>query len=223
MSPDGNADILVGRLGGLDDETFSRAAADVKNENPIIGKNYVKGGQPLRIPVRHPISRMVADGYALVGDSAYMTIPMIGSGMASSLTAAFILADIIKNPQGEPFSAYNLYRYQIRFMSEVGNSNAIVDLIKNWFLKGETAELNYLLSEKIISENMMQFNTGEMNGLPIKDVLRAVFNILKKPALFIKLLKLIKNVLRQNRICKKFLKQYNDGKVKKWQEKYEVV
>lgn len=223
LSPDGNADILVGRLGGLDDDTFNRAEADVKKSNPIVGENYVKGGQPLRIPVRRPIARMVADGYALVGDSAYMTIPMIGSGMASSMTAAFILSEIIKNPQGEPFSASNLYRYQLRFMKEVGAGNAVVDLIKNWFLNGSTEDLNYLLSDKIISENMLQLTTGEMNGLPVGDILRAIFNILKKPALFKKLLRLIGSVVKASKICKKMPQNFDDAKLKKWQDKYEAI
>ena len=40
---------------------------------------------------------MVADGYAAIGDSAFMTVPVIGSGIANALKAAKILADAISS------------------------------------------------------------------------------------------------------------------------------
>lgn len=85
---DETSDVLVGRIGSLSDETYENAIADLKEDNPVIG-NKVSGGDAIfEIPVRRPLSNLVANGYVLLGDSACMTIPIIGSRIGSGLKAA---------------------------------------------------------------------------------------------------------------------------------------
>ena len=130
------ADVLIGRVGEMSDKTYENALADIRRDNEIVGDKIVTGGHLLHLPVRHPLSRFVANGYALLGDSACMTIPMLGSGMASGMKAGKMLSEVISSPVTEnPFSVENLYRYQARFMKEIGGKHAAVDMMKNWLLK----------------------------------------------------------------------------------------
>ena len=66
----------------------------LRPDNPRLGTEVVRGGQFVEIPVRHPLSVMVADGYAAIGDSAFMTVPLIGSGIANSLPKTLITVSL---------------------------------------------------------------------------------------------------------------------------------
>lgn len=95
IDPAGTVNVLIGRAGELPKSTFDRAYKALKASNPIISDEIVRGGRTCIIPIRYPLTRMVADGYAAIGDAAFMTIPMIGSGIENSMKAACILADTI--------------------------------------------------------------------------------------------------------------------------------
>lgn len=140
---DETSDVLVGRIGSLSDETYENAIADLKEDNPVIG-NKVSGGDAIfEIPVRRPLSNLVANGYVLLGDSACMTIPIIGSGIGSGLKAAKMLADAVTSADKKPFSKKNLYRYQLKFMREIGGKHAAIELVRNKLLssRGEIDDL----------------------------------------------------------------------------------
>ena len=95
LDPAGTVNILIGRAGELTKDTFDRAYKALKASNPIISDEVVRGGINCIIPIRYPLTRMMTDGYVAIGDAAFMTIPMIGSGIENSMKAACILADTI--------------------------------------------------------------------------------------------------------------------------------
>lgn len=140
---DETSDALVGRIGSLSDETYENAIADLKEDNPVIGDKVSGGDAIFEIPVRRPLSNLVANGYVLLGDSACMTIPIIGSGIGSGLKAAKMLADAVTSADKEPFSKKNLYRYQLKFMREIGGKHAAIELVRNKLLssRGEIDDL----------------------------------------------------------------------------------
>lgn len=144
------ADVLVGRIGSLSDETYENAIADLKEDNPVIG-NKVSGGDVIfEIPVRRPLSNLVANGYVLLGDSACMTIPIIGSGIGSGLKAAKMLADAVTSADKEPFSKKNLYRYQLKFMREIGGKHAAIELVKNKLFSSRGNEIDDLVKSGVM-------------------------------------------------------------------------
>ncbi len=147
---DVTSDVLVGRIGSLSDETYENAIADLKEDNPVIG-NKVSGGDVIfEIPVRRPLSNLVANGYVLLGDSACMTIPIIGSGIGSGLKAAKMLADAFAAADKEPFSKKNLYRYQLKFMREIGGKHAAIELVKNKLLSSRGNEIDDLVKSGVM-------------------------------------------------------------------------
>ncbi len=222
LSLDGKcADVLIGRVGDLSDGVFENALKDLRCHNDIIGDSVVKGGQLLKIPVRHNISRMIADGYALVGDSAYMTIPMIGSGMANSMNAAKILSDVISVPIPDPFAASNLYRYQKKYMAEIGSGLAGIELVKNYFLNSNGDEIDFLISGGVISDSLLQATSGEMGSIPAKEIVQSIGKIMKRPRLTGGLIKLAVKILSLSRVTSKMPERFDDDELCKWQSKYD--
>ena len=94
-SEDDHTDLLIGRFEDFDMAEVERFSDVLRETNPRLGRERVRGGQFVEIPVRQPLAMMVADGYAAIGDSAFMTVPMIGSGIANSLKASRALADAV--------------------------------------------------------------------------------------------------------------------------------
>ncbi len=106
----------------------------------------------MHIPVRQPLGVLVADGYAAIGDAAFMTVPLIGSGIANSLKAARILADtVIADTDGE-FTANTLYPYQKKFFSALGGGLAPIACIKLMLTKLTAQEVDYLFSAGVLNE-----------------------------------------------------------------------
>ncbi|MBR5015483.1 MAG: NAD(P)/FAD-dependent oxidoreductase [Clostridia bacterium] len=220
------ADVLIGRLGKLPDKVHDNALSDLKKDNPIIGDKVLNGGQLLAIPVRHPLPCLIADGYVILGDAACMTIPMLGSGMASSMRAGKILADVINKPKGgKRFSKANLYRYQYRFMTKIGCRHAGVDLMKNWLLDSPEGAVDFLFGKGVVGETVLrQGAEGRMVMMSPKELVLAGVRGATKPFLLIKLVLLIVNMYRAFFFVKlRMPKEYDKRDFKKWQKKYEKI
>ncbi len=177
-------DVLVGRIDVLTDEAYKRAVDDIKNTYPIVTDKIVAGGELVVIPLRHAASLMVADGYVILGDSAFMTIPLMGSGMASSLSGAKILSEVLDGK--DDFSKKNLYRYQVQYMKEIGGKNSGIDVLKNWMINIDEDKLSFLMNKGIIGEKEFS-SAGSGNGVkltPADIMQKLAAGILHLPLLF---------------------------------------
>lgn len=216
------ADVLIGRVGQMNNETFYNALKDLKKENEIIGDKVVKGGELLCIPVRHPISRMVANGYALLGDSAYMTIPMLGSGIASGMHAAKMLVEVLSEPVGEPFSIANLYRYQYRFMQEIGAKHAAVDLMKNWLLASGDGDVDFLFCSGVLGQKELILGAkGEMIKESLPEMAHKAIVGWRNIPVLLQLAGLLAKMEKQYKVAAKLPAVYDEAALCAWQNKYE--
>ncbi len=217
---DGVVDVLVGRIDELSDETYNRALADMKETYPIIGDEAVCGGELVVIPLRHAASLMVSDGYAVLGDSAFMTIPLMGSGMASSMLGAKILSEVLAGK--DDFSKANLYRYQAQYMAEIGGKNSGIDVLKNWMIDIEADKLSFLMNKQIIGEK--EFSAaGSGNGvqLSFSDIMaKLIAGIAHLPMLF-NLIGATTKMKKQMAIGKEIPKEWDEKAFAAWQAEYE--
>ncbi|MCQ2462921.1 MAG: NAD(P)/FAD-dependent oxidoreductase [Clostridia bacterium] len=144
-------DVLIGRFGVLTDEDKEESLVYLKNGNARLGDTVVRGGQTVNIPVRQPLSIMVADGYAAIGDSAFMTVPIIGSGIANSLKAARMLADTVIADRDGAFSAETLWAYQVRYYKELGAGLSVLACVKLLLSQLEGKEVDYMFATGILN------------------------------------------------------------------------
>lgn len=148
-------DALICRFYYPDDNEVLEALRVLQEKNPQMGTEMIYGGCRYVIPVCQPLGMLVADGYAAIGDSAFMTIPVKGSGITYSFKAGKMLLDcVLKDTEGF-FDTESLWEYQRRFFKELGFGACHLAIIKNIlpYLKAEQVDeifkLNLITTEEI--------------------------------------------------------------------------
>ena len=218
--PDGLVNILIGRVGELHESEFKNAILKLKKANPFISDEIVMGGKFGRIPVRYPLTKMVGRGYATVGDAAFMTIPITGSGISNSLGAGQILADeIIKN---NSVSVETLWRYQVKYYEEIGAEHFFVDYVKRTLLMSDNEDIKYIFESGIITEDdLCNFSSGNGLKLTPQKIIFKLSKCIKKSNFVITLLSALMKGLKAKMWAMKIPQKYDEEKIKLWQMKVE--
>ncbi|MBR1746826.1 MAG: hypothetical protein IJ735_01280 [Clostridia bacterium] len=213
---EGMVDILIGRIDKLTKEDIDRGLAALKKDNPILSDELIKCGFCSIIPVRYPISKMVADGYVLCGDSAYMTIPLMGSGMFCSLLCGKMLAEVLQ--KDDDCGEKNLWNYQLKFYDRFG-AYCGVDVLKRWLLSAEAKDIDFLFEKGIFDEKIMGNGVG---GDPIKlsfgEILKKAWQGKSRIGLLLKIVGMLGDSDKVNAIAKKIPQEYDREKIAAWQK-----
>lgn len=158
-------DVLICRFSPLTQEIVLEELQKICSEYPHISKNFIRGGLYLKIPVCQPLSVLVADGYAAVGDSAFMTYPVKGSGISYSMKAGAMLAEAIGNDTLGLFNCETLWEYQRRFFKEIGFAAGRLALLKNLLTYFTAQEINDLLKAGIFTtEDLSQIMANKFDN-----------------------------------------------------------
>lgn len=226
-SEDDHTDLLMGRFEDFTLEDVERFSDFLRESNPRLGKEKIRGGQFVEIPVRQPLSIMVADGYAAIGDSAFMTVPLIGSGIANCLKASRILANAIIADKNQSFSAETLWKYQQGYYKELGAGLAPLACGKLLLLSLTPEEVDYVMDNGILNEDLMTIG-ADFTGLGSVNVdPRALINQAKQVCQDTELLKkIIACGVRMGKAvaaCAMMPKKYNAKRVRSWAKVYEFV
>ena len=220
-------DVLIGRVGKMSDNTFANALKHMKEENPTIGSEIVTGGGRYVIPVRYPAPRMAANGYALIGDSAYMTIPMLGSGIASSLRAAGMLADCILSAlragadDKHASSIENLWNYEVAFFRAYAD-HCGVDVMKRGVLGLSNKTLSLILTSKVLTnEQICDLAKGRLLRPKFKDLLRMAGAAGIRVFSLLPMAMIMHRAQSAAKIARKIPEKYDELAVAKWVTKLE--
>ena len=144
-------DLLIGHMEPPSDEEVEEIAARYRENAPQLGTTRLRGGQTVPIPFRRPLSVMVADGYAAIGDAAFMTMPLNCSGMSTSIEASKILADAVIADTTETFSAETLWPYQYNFYKKMGKNMAPIALVKDMIVSLTQEQTDYAFDTGLIT------------------------------------------------------------------------
>lgn len=229
VNKDEYVDVLIGRLGDFNLEMANKAVENLRKDFPFIGKKIVHGGSIADIPVRQPLAVFVADGYAAVGDSACMTIPVIGSGLTNSIMAGKILADVMISDENKMYSAPVLWEYEKNYQKEIGNSCSAFALFKVFMNNLLPEDIIFLIEEKVITTDDLSFNINDSSiieillngGLSLTELLGKAKKIKNNDELFKKIVSLGANAAKLKKVKMSFPNEYNLEDVQKWSEKYE--
>ena len=218
--------VLVGRIGSLSSYDLERAIEDLKKTNPTIGTEVVRGGEMCVIPVRYPATRMVANGYAAIGDAAYMTIPMLGSGIASGMLAGQLLAETVGEnlsrgvKKEDLFKVSRLWRYQVKVFREFGAVHCAVDVLKRGVLGFPDNMLDWMLgSEVLTNEEIGCLASGKMLRVGVKEAIRKI-NVTEYSRLrtLIKVNNLLQKSLMAYRLARNIPRNYDSNITRTWEE-----
>lgn len=224
-SEETHTDVLIGRFNDFDIEKVESFTEFLRESNPRLGRERVRGGQFVEIPVRQPLSIMVSDGYAAIGDSAFMTVPLIGSGIANSLKAAAILADTVIRDKNCAFTADTLWRYQVEYYKVLGAGLAPLACGKLLLLSLSAQDVDYVIDSGIINQDDVTMDATFTNlagaiKFDPKDMITKAKGVCRDPELLKKIIACGVKMGKVSAACAMMPKKWNRDRVKAWAKVY---
>lgn len=219
-------DVLIGRFHEFDIDEVDRTMAALRSENPSIGTEKLRGGQFVKIPVRQPLGVLVADGYAAIGDSAFMTVPIIGSGIANSFKAARILADAVLADADKAYSTESLWTYQTEFYKKIGAALAPLACVKLMLTRLEGPELDYIFETGILNADDMTIGADStslgamLGGIKLDDIKTKVIGLINDKKVLKKVIRLGIEIVKATAVTAAMPKKYDRLTVLKWVRQY---
>ncbi len=232
MSPKNNVDVLIGRIGKLSDADIEECLADLRKEHPMLTDEVVVPGKVIPIGTRYTLARLVADNYAAVGDSAFMTIPIMGSGIEASMKAGKLLAEtVIQCGQyNRDLTVENLWGYQTKVYRSNAPLFAAIDVLKRWVLNVDPEIVNWIfakvaptpLIETLTKSVVGQAETADVILAFAKYLPKSLVLLFSKPDLLKTIAVTVKNAVHAFIVAYKVPNNYKEDTVAAWQEEYEA-
>ncbi|HOO22996.1 MAG TPA: NAD(P)/FAD-dependent oxidoreductase [Clostridia bacterium] len=210
-------DILIGRIGKLTKENLKSALEALKADNPILADETVLGGGIYEIPVRRPALRFGGENYALIGDAAFMTIPVLGSGLENSMYAASILAQTIMR-EGNA-GKETIWKYQAEYYKKVGHKHYETDIIKRWLLGTAPESLNYMFGRGVISaEDLQNGSSGGEVALTFGTIIDKVKKAFPRIDLLLDLKGCLDRSKKAGNAARAIPAEYDETAISKWEK-----
>jgi flavin-dependent dehydrogenase len=219
-------DVLIGAFAGLTAEDIEEKLAYLRSVNPQLGETLKKGGACHRIPVRQPMAVLVADGYAAVGDAAFMTIPVKGSGVGYAMRAGKILAECVIRDEKGLYNRETLWKYQCEFFEKIGFDGAMLAIVKNLFPLITLDDIDYVIGAGRLSPETLQKFGNEESMVKILTSMKfsEARDLTRKIAGHQNLRKMIlttaKNIARYTMLRQTLKNRYESRSVEKWANAY---
>ena len=169
---------------------------------------------------------LVADGYAAIGDAAFMTVPIIGSGIANSLKASHLLCEAIEADRDGAYSAYTLWKYQTDFYKELGAGLAPLACVKLLLTRLEPSDLDYIFETGILNADDTTIDADStslgaiLGGMKVEDLKVKAGGLVKNPAVLKKILRMGKEIGVATAVTAAMPKTYEPDKVLRWVKNY---
>jgi geranylgeranyl reductase family protein len=175
------------------------------------------------VPTRRQLWSCVANGFALVGDSACQVNPLHGGGIHSSMLAGDAAGAVAsKACEREDYSLHALWKYNVDFIEVYGFKQPSLDLFRILLQALTNEELNYGLKNRIVTEDdILKTSMGAELRLNTSEKVRRVFRGIGK----ISLLKKLNSVAKKMREMKSLYKSYPRElkELASWQKQVEAV
>ncbi|MBP5404334.1 MAG: FAD-dependent oxidoreductase [Clostridia bacterium] len=217
-------DVFLGKYREITPEEKERGLAFLRAHEPALGDKLLHS-QKECIPLRYPLGVLVANGYALVGNSAFMTRPFCGSGIEITLKAAADLVSLVKGLEDKPCSAEALWKYSVGFTRRYGAYFAAQYVFRQVLEKLPPAELDALFSSGLFDQGVVALATLDRKN--IKDVnvrafLQGFRTTLQNKELVAMVKTALADALRAYFLALSVPSRYDAEKVSAWKKKYDA-
>jgi flavin-dependent dehydrogenase len=143
------------------------------NANPVL-----KGARPAsgpldagntyntwQVPVRRQNDCLVANGYAVVGDAAWMPRPIDAGGIGPALFASVILGRVAAEAlEANDTSESGLWRYNTEYMAGYGSQMASFEILRRFLQNLTNEEINYGMKHFLSYEDIEKITMREHPG-----------------------------------------------------------
>lgn len=221
-APDASlSDVLISNFASLSPSQISNALRYLRERNPLLTDECVIYAKDA-IPVRYPLATTVANGYAVIGNAAFMTKPTSGSGIENTLQAAVILADVIK--KAESFTAESLWKYAVRTNLAFGSNSYMAYIARSKFQNLDKEDLVWLFTSGILNDSLLalaRFDIKALNEFKM-DALVTSLQLAKEKRDFLRQIEgIIKQCVKAKLIAFKMPRIYNAEAIAKWKKEYD--
>ncbi len=215
-------DVLLIRFPEIAYPEVAEGLNTISEMNPHMGKELKRGGKFIDIPVRAPLAVLVADGYAAVGDSAFMTYAIKGSGIAYSLIAGTLLARAVSEDTDGFYTAETLWKYENKFFHEVGFNAGRIAILKNILPFLSAADVNEIFKRGLITtEDVDSFVSGDLRKTKLPAIAVEKIKILGDvPGIRSLLVNMVGWLGKYTVLESSFPEKYSREDMEKWAAKY---
>lgn len=222
-------DVLIGAVGGLNIGDMNKRLEALRADDAGIGAKYEHGQTFFNIPVRFPATRAIAPGYAALGDAAYLTIPMLGSGIASALISAHLLAECVAPNHtcgGDVLgvtSIENLWKYQV-LLYKTFAEHCGVDVMKRGVLSLDDATLDLILTSDVLTnEEVCALAKGRMLSLGVGDLLSKAIKAGRHAFKLLPVAAILRRAKKAISVAENIPKEFDAAAVDAWERKLNKI
>ena len=166
-----------------------------------------------------------ANGYVLLGASAFMAIPFNGSGIEMTLAAAKDLVSVIKKLGDAPFTAENLWQYTLLFVKRAGARNAAQYVFRQAVEALPHEDLDFLFTSGLFDKGIVAIATLDRKQLSRVNV-RSFFSGFRSTMQRKEITKTVRgaftHAVRGYFLARSIPSKYDHAKVAEWKKKYDV-
>jgi len=138
--------------------------------NPVIKNPHIAEGESddgnswgtWQVSVRRQNDCLVANGYMLVGDSAWMPKPLDAGGIGPAIIAATIAGkDAVQSIQANDYSEESLWQYNLDFVDAYGYKTAGLEIFRRLLQKLSNDQINYGMKHFLSKLDIDNITNGE--------------------------------------------------------------
>ena len=143
---------------------------DYVRMNPVIKNPQIADGESddgnswgtWQVSVRRQNDCLVANGYMLVGDSAWMPKPLDAGGIGPAIIAATIAGKVaVQSIQGNDYSEESLWQYNLDFVDAYGYKTAGLEVFRRLLQKLSNDQINYGMKHFLSKLDIENITNGE--------------------------------------------------------------
>ena len=143
---------------------------DYVRMNPVIKNPQIADGESddgnswgtWQVSVRRQNDCLVANGYMLVGDSAWMPKPLDAGGIGPAIIAATIAGkDAVQSIQANDYSEESLWQYNLDFIDAYGYKTAGLEVFRRLLQKLSNDQINYGMKHFLSKLDIENITNGE--------------------------------------------------------------
>ena len=177
-----------------------------------------KGGGVL--PARRSRTRLVGDGYVLIGDAACQVNPSNGAGIASAMLAGHLAARaIVEASRRGSVRAAAVWSYPRSYMRTQGARFAALDALRVHFQQFRPAELEALFARRLITHRdlIAPFLDAAIPTIGVRDAIERAARAATRPDLLVRLLAAIRAARRVKQLYERVPAEYAPAAIATWE------
>lgn len=190
-----------------------RARLGVPREKP-----WRRGGGVL--PARRARTRLVGDGWVVIGDAACQVNPSNGAGIASSMRAGHLAARaIVAACRSGPPRATRVWSYPHAYLRTEGAAYAGLDALRVHFQRFDETELEDGFARKLITHRdlIAPFLDAAIPALDVTDALSRGLRGATRPRFLVKLLRALAAAQRMKRHYERVPAEHDEVAIAEWE------